>query len=107
MATSMLMLDDATEIGGCLYFIAGSHKLGHVPAVLDDKTTSYKLWKIPTPRMIEIMEQCGDPVPITGKAGTVVLFQQCPARVRPQHVAAFALARLHGLQSRRQPSGTR
>ncbi|MBV9859151.1 MAG: phytanoyl-CoA dioxygenase family protein [Alphaproteobacteria bacterium] len=74
MATSLLMLDEATEIGGCLYFIPGSHKLGRVPAVLDDKTTSYKLWKIPTPRLIEIMEECGDSVPITGKAGTVVLF---------------------------------
>jgi ectoine hydroxylase len=74
MATSLLMLDEASEIGGCLYFLPGSHKRGLVPPVLDDTTTSYKLWKIPTPRLLEIMAACGDPVAITGRPGTVVLF---------------------------------
>jgi len=74
MATFLVMLNAAAEISGCLYFLPGSHKLGRIEPELDETTTSYKLWKIPTPRMIELMEQLGDPVPITGGPGTAVLF---------------------------------
>jgi len=74
MTTSMLMLDEATEMGGCLYFIPGSHKLGLMDAFLDTKTTSYKLWTVPKQKMIDLMTTYGDPVAIVGKPGTVVLF---------------------------------
>ncbi len=74
MTTSLLMLDEATEIGGCLYFIPGSHKLGRLDPVLDETTTSYKLWTVPKQQVIDIMTTSGDPVAITGKPGTVVLF---------------------------------
>ncbi len=74
MTTSLLMLDEATEIGGCLYFIPGSHKLGRLDPEMDETTTSYKLWTVPKDQVIEIMTRFGDPVPITGKPGTVVLF---------------------------------
>ncbi len=74
MTTSMLMLSEATEIGGCLYFIPGSHKQGHIKPELDETTTSYKLWTVPKQAVINLMQRYGDPVPIVGKPGTVVLF---------------------------------
>ena len=30
MTTMMVMMEDATEIGGCLYFLPGSHKMGRI-----------------------------------------------------------------------------
>jgi ectoine hydroxylase len=74
MTTALLMLSEATEIGGCLYFIPGSHKRGQVPPVLDETTTSYSLWTVPKQEVISLMQKYGDPVPIVGKPGTVVLF---------------------------------
>lgn len=74
MTTFLVMLNEATEMSGCLYFIPGSHKLGRLDPEMDDKTTSYKLWTVPKPRMIEMMTELGDPVPIVGKPGTGVLF---------------------------------
>ena len=74
MTTAMLMLSEATEIGGCLYFIPGSHKRGHIEPTLDEATTSYKLWTVPKNDVVALMEQDGDPVPIVGKPGTVVIF---------------------------------
>jgi len=74
MTTALVMLSEATEIGGCLYFIPGSHKRGQVPPTLDETTTSYKLWTVPSDEVIRLMGEYGDPVPIVGKPGTVVLF---------------------------------
>jgi ectoine hydroxylase len=74
MTTALLMLSEATEVGGCLYFIPGSHKQGHIKPTLDETTTSYKLWTVPKQEVIDLMEEHGDPVPIIGKPGTVVLF---------------------------------
>ena len=74
MATAMLMLSEATEIGGCLYFIPGSHKHGRIDPTLDETTTSYKLWTVPKSDLISMMERYGDPVPIVGEPGTVVIF---------------------------------
>ena len=74
MTTALLMLDEASEIGGCLYFIPGSHKLGRRDPELDAETTSYRLWTVRKLDVIAAMEEFGDPVAITGKPGTVVLF---------------------------------
>ena len=74
MTTALLMLDEASEIGGCLYFIPGSHTLGRFEAELDSETTSYRLWTVKKLDVVGAMERFGDPVAITGKPGTVVLF---------------------------------
>ena len=34
------MLEGATEMGGCLYFLPESHKLGRIESEWDDKTSS-------------------------------------------------------------------
>ena len=74
MVTVLCMLNEATEIGGCLYFIPGSHKEGLIEPQRDEKTTSYGIWKIPTKDMVALVEKYGEPVPIVGKPGTVAFF---------------------------------
>jgi ectoine hydroxylase len=72
--TALVMVDPASEIGGCLYFIPGSHKLGRLEPVWDDQTTSYGTWVVPKSTLLDIMARHPDPVPITGAPGTTVLF---------------------------------
>lgn len=74
LLTAMVMLDPATEMSGCLYFVPGSHKLGIVEPAWDETSTSYALWTVAKDRMIAITDDLGDPVAVTGSPGTVVLF---------------------------------
>ncbi len=74
MATVMVMLDGATEIGGCLYFLPGSHRQGRAEPQWDDRTSSYGTWVVPKRTMLERMAQCPPPVAITGPPGTAALF---------------------------------
>ena len=45
MTTVMLMLNDSTEMNGCLYFLPGSHRSNRQVPYWDD-TTAYKLWAV-------------------------------------------------------------
>lgn len=81
--TAMLLLDQATEIGGCLYVIPGSHKLGVVPpdvapdqvqAAIDRVVQQGEPMSVPKSRLAEIVAGCGEPVALTGRPGTVVIF---------------------------------
>jgi len=74
LVTTMIMLDKATEMSGCLYFMRGSHKLGTLDGEFDGKTTSVGLWIVPKDRMISMCGELGEPVPVVGEAGTVVMF---------------------------------
>jgi ectoine hydroxylase len=74
LLTAMVMLDQATEMSGCLYFVPGSHRLGIVEPDWDDTSTSYALWTVGKQKMIEITGRLGDPVAVTGEPGSVVLF---------------------------------
>lgn len=73
MTTALIMLDEPTEMGGCLYFIPGSHKLGSLQPAFDD-TTGYRFYVVPKPTMIDILASHSSVVPIIGKPGTVVFF---------------------------------
>lgn len=73
MTTALIMLDEPNEIGGCLYFIPGSHKLGSLDPEFDE-ATGYRFFVVPKPTMLDIFAKYPDPVPIIGKPGTVVLF---------------------------------
>jgi ectoine hydroxylase len=73
LTTALLMLDEPTEPGGCLYFIPGSHKVGSLEPEFND-STGYKFFVVPKPRLLEIMAHSPAPVPIIGKPGTVVFF---------------------------------
>jgi len=74
MATSLVMLDEATEMGGCLYFIPGSHKRGVLPAYRDETTTSYPQWAVGKEPMRAFLRENPAPVAIVGRPGTAVLF---------------------------------
>ena len=73
MATFNVMLNDTSEFSGGLYIIPGSHKLGLLESAIDT-STSYKLWSIPKQKMIDVLRASPAPVPVTGRAGTAVLF---------------------------------
>jgi ectoine hydroxylase len=81
--TSMLLLDKATEIGGCLYFIPGSHKLGIVRPDVPDSEIDAAIRRVveqgepmpvPKQKMVDIVGRFGEPVAVTGDPGTVVIF---------------------------------
>jgi ectoine hydroxylase len=74
LSTACIILGEASEMSGCLYFIPGSHKVGKIEPDFDVETTSYGLWKIPREKIIEQMEKLGDPIPMTGPPGTTILF---------------------------------
>ena len=73
MTTMMVMLEDTSEMSGCLYFLPGSHALGRIDPVLDESTV-YKLWATPVERIKAVLAASPDPVPITGTAGTAAIF---------------------------------
>jgi len=74
MTTALVMLDEPTEMSGCLYFIPGSHRVGNLEPEMDDRTTSYRLWVVPKAELLSIMERSPEPVAVTGPPGTVVFF---------------------------------
>lgn len=74
LVTSMVLLDEATELNGCLYIVPGSHKLGRLEPYPDEETTSYKQWTIERERLITVLEEHASPVPITGPPGTAAVF---------------------------------
>jgi ectoine hydroxylase len=74
MATFLVMLDEATEMSGCLYFVPGSHKKGILPAYRDTTTTSYPQWAIEKEAMQRFLAENPKPAAITGGPGTAVLF---------------------------------
>ena len=69
----VVLLDDATEFGGCLYLLPGSHREGQQAAYWDE-STSYKLWAVGPKAMRDMIARCADPVPLTGKSGTAAVF---------------------------------
>jgi ectoine hydroxylase len=73
LTTALVMLDEPTEINGCLYFIPGSHREGSLEAEFND-ATGYRFYVVPKGRLLELMRRSPDPVPIIGKPGTVVFF---------------------------------
>jgi ectoine hydroxylase len=73
MATFNVMMTDTTEMGGALYLIPGSHKLGRIEPEYDEKS-AYRYMQMPKPRMIEVLKSSPEPVAVTGRAGTCVLF---------------------------------
>lgn len=71
--TALIMLDEPTEMNGCLYFIPGSHKEGSLEPEFND-ATGYKFYVTPKEKLLEVMARSPEPVPIVGKPGTVVFF---------------------------------
>jgi ectoine hydroxylase len=73
MGTFAVMMTDSTEMNGALYVVPGSHKRGRIEPYYDE-TTSYKFWAVPKAEIVCVLKASSPPVPITGPAGTCVLF---------------------------------
>ena len=73
LVTFMIMLDEATELGGCLHFQPGSHLLGRIDPQLD-QSTAYSFYTTPTEDIRQVLRQGRKPVAITGHPGDAVLF---------------------------------
>ena len=73
MATFNVTMTDTSEMGGGLYIIPGSHKLGRIEPFFDE-STAYKFWAIPKQRMIDVLKSSPPPVALVGRAGMGVLF---------------------------------
>lgn len=76
MVTALVLLSETKEIHGSLYMIPGSHKLGLQDHYLDESQVPHQLPQraVQIARLKEIMASSPAPVPIVGKAGTLVLF---------------------------------
>jgi L-proline 4-hydroxylase len=68
-----ILLDEANEFNGPLWFIRGSHKHGPVPAALDRATTSYPLWCVDRESVARLIHE-GDILSAKGPPGTVLIF---------------------------------
>ena len=73
MATFAVMMTDSSEMNGALYVIPGSHKRGRLDPYYDE-STSYKFWAVPKATLLQVLKSSPPAVPITGPAGTAVLF---------------------------------
>jgi len=76
LVTALVLLSDTQEMHGSLYMIPGSHKLGLQDHYLDESQVPHQLPQraVQIARLKEIMANSPAPVPIVGKAGTLVLF---------------------------------
>ncbi|HLG89349.1 MAG TPA: phytanoyl-CoA dioxygenase family protein [Alphaproteobacteria bacterium] len=81
--TAAVLFDKATEVGGCLYFIPGSHREGIVkPDVSQDELQARirrvaergEPMPVPPEKMADIVGRYGEPVAVTGEPGAVVIF---------------------------------
>mgnify|MGYP001408451011 CR=1 FL=1 len=73
MLTMMVGLDASREVNGCLYFIPGTHVIGRVDPYFDT-STAYKVWSLTPADMKRIITEYGEPVAITGKPGSLTVF---------------------------------
>ena len=73
MLTIMVGLDASKEMNGCLYFIPGTHAIGRVDPYFDT-STAYKVWSLTPPDMKRIIADHGEPVAITGRPGSLTVF---------------------------------
>jgi ectoine hydroxylase len=73
LMSAMVFLDQATRNNGCLLVADGSHRLGLLPHVADEVTTSYRQWCV-SPQELQGRLQEEQIQAITGDAGDVLFF---------------------------------
>ena len=73
LTTMAVMLDEATELNGCLYLLPGSHHEGRHQPYWDD-STAYSLWAVGPETMRNKIARYPDPIPVTGAPGTAAIF---------------------------------
>ena len=73
IVTALVMLDDAEEIGGALYFVPGSHRWGGKTHLEDPESDALNPLSVERRALLDVL-RAHKPVPVLGRAGTVVLF---------------------------------
>lgn len=73
ITTAMVMLDQAQEISGALYFVPGSHRLGGAAHLEDPQSQALNPLSVERAALLDILRS-REPVPVLGPAGTVVFF---------------------------------
>lgn len=73
MLNTMVMLDDADEMGGALYILPGSHKCGPLEHVEDTAVGALNQYSVRRDLLVEALN-VGKATPMVGAAGTVVMF---------------------------------
>lgn len=73
IVTALVMLDDAEEIGGALYLVPGSHRIGDIEHIEDAGIAALNQYSVSREPLKAVLEAT-KPVPVTGRAGTVALF---------------------------------
>ena len=73
MITYLVMLDEAEEIGGALYLLPESHKLGTVPHIEDKAVGALNQYSLRRDVLVGALE-ARKPIAVCGAAGTVAVF---------------------------------
>ncbi|MGE0797566.1 MAG: phytanoyl-CoA dioxygenase family protein [Lautropia sp.] len=73
MTTALVMLDQAEEIGGALYFIPGSHQRGNLEHIEDRGVGALNQYSVRRDLLRSVLES-RRPVPVIGPPGTVAFF---------------------------------
>ncbi len=73
LTTCLVLLDDADELGGALYLLPGSHKLGSLEAVEDPNVEAVNRYSLPRKQLVDAL-RATKPVAVSGKRGMVVFF---------------------------------
>ena len=73
MLTYLVMLDDAEEIGGALYLLPGSHKLGTLPHIEDAAVGALNQYSVKRDVLLSALGARA-PIAVCGAAGTVAVF---------------------------------
>ena len=71
--TAMVMIDDAEEISGAMYFAPGSHRHGEVIHLEDPGIGALNPLSVDRRHLTRLLE-VRKPVPVVGSAGSVVLY---------------------------------
>ncbi|MGE0802191.1 MAG: phytanoyl-CoA dioxygenase family protein [Lautropia sp.] len=71
--TCLVLLDDADELGGALYLVPGSHKLGSLDAVNDASVVAVNKYSLPRKTLIDTL-RANRPLAVAARKGTVAFF---------------------------------
>jgi len=94
VTTCLVLLDDADELGGALYLLPGSHKLGALEAFDDPNIEAVNKYSLPRDQLVAAL-RATKPVAVTGKPGMVVFFHANLIHGSGQNMSAWDRRQLY------------